>query len=178
MSISKSSNVYISTSDYLKEVTEGLVVAIDPSIGSSSSMPGWAVYRAGRYVASGTFEIQRQLSVPERLRSLANHIRKLYIQYPPDVLIYEEIPSLRQGGGGNANAHASLLKAVGAILSVPGPTGYIGIMPISWKRLVREDYVKGDERDAVEIGWIVIELAKEIQYTVQRKKEKQDGKNK
>lgn len=101
---------------------------------------------------------------------LANGIRKLYRDFDPDVLVYEEIPAQRYGGGGNANAHASLLKALGVILSVPGPDGYVGIYPISWRKLVRETYVKGDEADAVEIGWIVIELAREIRDKKKRDK--------
>ena len=168
VTISKQSRAYIQASENLHGLTDGLVVSIDPSIGSNSSMPGWAVYRASKYVESGTFKMNPRDSVPDRLRTLHNYVRKLYIQYPPDVLVYEEIPSMRQGGG-NAEAHASLLKALGAILSVPGPDGYVGIMPISWKKMVREDYIKGDERDAVEIGHIVIELAHEIRYNQKRK---------
>jgi hypothetical protein len=63
---------------------------------------------------------------------------------------------------GNAIAHASLHKALGVILSVPGPTGFVGIMPFSWKKLVRDTYVKGDEADAVEMGYVAIEVAHEI----------------
>jgi hypothetical protein len=88
-------------------------------------------------------------------------VRKLYKEWDPDVLVYEDIPSQRQGGG-NANAHASLLKAVGAILSVSGPDYYVGLMPVSWKRMVREDYVKSDIRDAIEMGWIAIAVARRI----------------
>jgi hypothetical protein len=80
---------------------------------------------------------------------------------------------------GNANAHASLLKALGAILSVPGPDGYVGIMPVSWKKMIRNTYEKGDEADAVEIGYIVIECAAQIKYTRENGKgRKQHGNNK
>lgn len=88
-------------------------------------------------------------------------IRKLYRVWEPDVLVYEEIPPTRHGGG-NAESHASLLKAVGAILSVSGPDYYVGIHPLSWKRMVRSTYSKGDENDAKEIGWITIEEAKRL----------------
>jgi hypothetical protein len=163
MSLTKTSKAYKDIEDNLQGILDGVVVSIDPSIGSSSSMPGWAVYRAGQYVTSGTFDIPVHKSIPDRLRILANHIRKLYNEYPPDCLVYEDIPAQRYGMG-NAIAHASLLKALGAILSVPGPEGYAGIMPISWKKLVRDTYIKGDESDAVEIGYVVIECAAQIRY--------------
>lgn len=144
-----------------RELTQGLVVSLDPSIGSSSSMPGWAVYRKGELVRSGTFLIpHRGSSIPERLRALASSVRKLYAEYPPDILVYEQIPAQRHGG--NAGAHASLLKAVGAILSVPGPDKYVGIVPVSWKAMARDTYVKGDEQDAIEIGYVAITVAHAI----------------
>lgn len=163
MSLTKTSKAYQNIEDNLQGILEGMVISIDPSIGSSSSMPGWAIYRAGQYVSSGIFEIPVHKSLPDRLRTLANHVRKLYNDYPPDVLVYEDIPAQRYGMG-NAVAHASLLKALGAILSVPGPDGYVGIMPVSWKKLVRDTYEKGDEADAVEIGHVVIECAGQIRY--------------
>jgi len=163
VSLTKTSKAYQNIEDNLQGILEGMVISIDPSIGSSSSMPGWAIYRAGQYVSSGIFEIPVHKSLPDRLRTLANHVRKLYNDYPPDVLVYEDIPAQRYGMG-NAVAHASLLKALGAILSVPGPDGYVGIMPVSWKKLVRDTYEKGDEADAVEIGYVVIECAGQIRY--------------
>ena len=169
MSLTKTSKAYVSIEDNLKGLLEGVVVSIDPSIGSSSSMPGWAIYRAGQYVSSGTFDIPVHKSIPDRLRILANHLRKLYNEYPPDCLVYEDIPAQRYGMG-NAVAHASLLKALGAILSVPGPEGYVGIMPVSWKKMVRDTYQKGDEADAVEIGHVVIECAAQIIYSRSQKK--------
>lgn len=169
MSLTKTSRAYSDIEANLKGILEGVVISIDPSIGSSSSMPGWAVYKAGDYVASGTFEIPAHRPLPEKLRRLAYHVRKLYDDYPADVLVYEDIPSQRYGMG-NANAHASLLKALGAILSVPGPEGYVGIMPVSWKKLVRDTYQKGDEADAVEIGYVVIECAAQIKYNVEKQK--------
>lgn len=167
--ISKTSDAYISTAQNLHGILDGVIMSVDPSIGSTSSMPGWAIYRQGQLVDSGIIEIPPHLSVWKRLRRLANGIRKLYRQYDPDVLVYEEIPAQRYGGG-NAQAHASLLKALGVILSVPGPDGYVGIYPLSWKKQVRDTYVKGDEQDAREIGWIIYELAKQIKEGKDAKK--------
>lgn len=173
--VGKNTECYKQTSQYLQEILEGVVVSIDPSIGSSSSQPGWAVYRQSKLVASGVFDIPAHKSVWERLRRLANAVRKLYKKFNPDILIYEEIPAQRYGLGGNAGAHASLLKAVGAILSVPGTEGCVGIHPQSWKKLARADYSKGDEADAVEMGWVVIELAR---YQLEQRERKRDGRPK
>jgi len=177
MSLTKTSKAYRDIEDNLQGILDGVIISIDPSIGSSSSMPGWAVYRAGQYVTSGTFDIPVHKSIPDRLRMLANHVRRLYNEHPADVLVYEDIPAQRYGMG-NAVAHASLLKALGAILSVPGPDGYVGIMPVSWKKGVRDTYQKGDESDAVEIGYVVIEFAAQIKYAKEngRKKNVSDKK--
>lgn len=167
MTIGKDSQAYKEASLCLKGLTEGLVVAIDPSIGSSSSQPGWAVYRASEYLASGTFFLDPSKSKPERLRGLGSQLRALYNKYPPDVLVYEQIPAQRHGG--NAVYHASLLYALGVVLSVPGPENYVGITPMSWKSQIRETYEKSDENDAVEIGHIVIQLAYQIALDLKKK---------
>lgn len=159
--LSKSSKAYEAISKARLALTEGWCIAIDPSIGSSSSLPGWAVYQCSTLLTSGVFEIDRNEDIPTRLQQLVYFLRKLYTQYPVDVLVFEDIPAQRHGGG-NANAHASLLKAVGATLSVSGPRQYVGILPISWKRLVPEDYIKGDREDAEAIGRICIAEAHKI----------------
>jgi Holliday junction resolvasome RuvABC endonuclease subunit len=159
--VTKTSRVYSEVRDNLTLLLKGRVLAIDPSIGSTSSMPGWAYYNAGELIESGILEINPKQSVWDRLQDLSRLVRQLYKRFDIDILIYEDIPSQRQGGG-NANAHASLLKAQGAIMSVPGPRAYVGIFPVSWKRMVRPTYVKSDEADAIEIGYIVLEIAKYI----------------
>ena len=175
MTISKTSQAYKQTETCVKELIEGQVISIDPSVGSSNSMPGWAVYRAGELIKSGTFLIPLSKSLPERLRFLGRMMVRLYEQYPPDVLIHEEIPAQRHGFG-NAEAHASLLKALGVILSVPGPQHHVGIYPISWKNQVSENYVKSDEGDAIEIGQIVIDLAWTIKLDLPSKKRRKNDK--
>lgn len=158
--MSKTSKAYEAISSARLALAEGIVIAIDPSIGSSSSMPGYAVYRAGILIASGIIELVVDEDFPIKAQRLAYSVRRLYSMYDPDVLIYEEIPV--GGPGRNIASHVTLLKAVGIILSVPGPKYYVGIYPVSWKKLVRPEYIKGDEADAIEFGWICIEEAKRI----------------
>jgi hypothetical protein len=158
---------YLQIAELTAELLEGTVVCIDPSIGSTSSMPGWAVYRKTVLLASGIFRIDNTWSTPERLKHLHRYLLDLYAEYPPpDVLVYEDIPARRQGRG-NAAGHASLLKAVGAILAAPGPVGHVGLMPISWKSMARDTYRKSDEADAIEMGWVAMEAAR---YIVDKKK--------
>lgn len=160
---------------------EGVILSIDPSIGSTSSQPGWAVYTAGKLQCSGTLEINPEGTQWQRLQRLRTHMYGLMQFYTPDVLVYEDIPAQRHGGG-NAEAHASLLKAVGVILSISGPDHYVGLLPVSWKKMVRESYFKGDEQDAIEIGWIAIQEAKRISEEEEaregKKRNRRKGKDK
>lgn len=172
--LTPSSKAYQDVQRCTKHIAEGIVIAIDPSIGSNSSMPGYAVYVAGELQDAGVFEIDARQSVPTRLQRLAYLLRKLYAEWIPDVLVYEDIPPTRFGGG-NAGAHSSLLKAVGVVLSVSGPDHFVGIQPRSWKQIARSSYVKGDQEDAEEMGWVIIEEAKRIDKEEREKKEKKAG---
>lgn len=152
------SKVYATLQEHYGLLLRGTVLSIDPSIGSSSSMPGWAVYRRGVYQESGTIAIDVVPEIPPRLQQLSANMDRLIREWDPDILLYEEIPVM--GHGRNLASHVSLLKAVGVIVSRPGPRGYIGIYPTTWKPWVRTTYVKSDEADAVELGWVTLELAR------------------
>lgn len=151
-------DVYSAIQEHRKPLLEGIVVSIDPSIGSSSSQPGWAVFRTSILQASGILEIDPTGSKFERLQRLAYLMRGLYSKWNPDILVYEELAPRRYGGG-SAHGHASLLKALGVVLSVSGPTGAVGMPPTMWTKLKRPGYIKGDAEDAVEMAWIAIDIA-------------------
>lgn len=167
--ISKSSQTYEELRQNASALIGGIVLCIDPSIGSMSSMPGFAVYVKGTLTESGTLEIDPSGSIWSRLQQLSHGMRKLIRSFDPDVLVYEKVPVSAHSGRSQVS-HASLLYSVGAILSISGPVGYVGLMPVSWKPLVRPEYVKGDREDAVEIGWIAIEEAKRIRDTNPKRK--------
>jgi hypothetical protein len=162
--VGRSTNLYEDVRASLRQILEGIMLSIDPSIGSNSSMPGWAVYRATVLTASGTLEIDPLGDRPQRLQELTHCLRKLIKEYSPDVLAYEDIPPRRYGGGGAAG-HASLLMALGATLAVSGPDRYVRLAPRVWKRLVSGDYRKSDEADAIEMGRITCDLAQHISNT-------------
>ena len=72
--------------------------------------------------------------------------------------------------GNNVKAHASLLKAVGAILSVSGPDYIIGMRPQVWQARAPAEYQakikakrKTDIEDAIYIGTCAIEIAQAME---------------
>lgn len=144
----------------LKEaLVSGTVLAVDPSCGSSSSLPGFAVYSAGELIDSGVIPIDISQDLPGRLRQLHNFICSSMHHLSCDVLVYEDIPPRRYGGG-SAHGHASLLKSVGTILGAVDHRHAIGLKPAMWTRHKSVDYVKGDEQDAIEMGRIAIAIAR------------------
>ena len=158
--IPKTGQLYKNVSPIALELTTCTVLVIDPSIGSSSSAPGWAVYNMGQLYKSGTIDTGgSHLPLWKRARTLADEIKSLCDDFGPEVLVYEDIPA---SSGFNANAQASLLKAVGIVLASSNTEYCLGIHPASWKNYVRPTYTKGDEEDAIEIGWVAISLAEHI----------------
>lgn len=159
--LSKGSQAYSEVRAALKELQEGIILAIDPSIGSQGSQPGWAVYQAGELQGSGTIEIDPTASTPARLQRLNHGVRQLMKQWNPDVMVYENITDVPYKGF-SARGHAPLMKALGAILSISGPDKYVGMLAASWRRCARPEYQKGDEADAIEIGWVAVTEARRI----------------
>lgn len=155
------SKMYAEVKKYANTLVVGTALVVDPSIGSSSSSPGWAIYDKGTLVTSNTIDTGgSHLPLWQRARNLSAAMQAICQQYRPDILVYEDIPAT---SGFNQNAVASLLKAVGVILSSTDTEEVLGIHPASWKPYVRtETYIKGDQSDAIEIGHIVTNLAREI----------------
>jgi Holliday junction resolvasome RuvABC endonuclease subunit len=155
------SALYKAVTPHCEVLLTGTVLVIDPSIGSSSSAPGWAVYENSQLHGAGTIDTGgSHLPLWQRARNLADEIRALCDDYAPTLLVYEDIPAT---SGFNANAQASLLKAVGIVLAASTTDDCLGVHPASWKNYVRATYNKGDEEDAIEIGYIVTQLARRIQ---------------
>lgn len=164
--LGKGTKAYGQIQGALLPLLRGRMIAVDPSVGSTSSQPGYAVYIQGELRNSGIISIDPSLPIWDRLHRLNYGVRKLYQEWDPDVLVYEDIPAQRHStfnNKGNAEAHSSLLKAVGAILSVSGPDHYVGLHPSSWKAMVRPEYTKSDINDAIEMGWISIQEGMRIE---------------
>jgi hypothetical protein len=135
------------------DLLDGVVLAIDPSSGSKTSQPGFAVYYKGAIQSSGTIEIPHA-DINIRLQTLYRKIRGL-LPVSPDVLLIEQI------GG---KAHHMLLEAVGvSIVAADTPTT-IRVHNKFWKAYAaaHPDYEKGDAADARMIGDSVLAAAREF----------------
>lgn len=148
-----------------KALASGRVLSVDPSVGSGSSVPGYAIYVNGKLLTSGTLAVNLSGEIWDRLREVGGGVRALIKKHGPiDVLVYEDVPPARFGASGKSGfaqaSHASLQKALGACLAQAGPKDCLPIPPAVWVRRARAGYTKSDEHDAIEMGWIAIELAK------------------
>lgn len=160
--IGKGTRLYMEVRKWRDALLRESLLVIDPSCGSESSQPGWAVYCSGKLGESGVLSIDPNEPLWWRLQALHDQLKDLVEEHQPSILIYEEI-SPRAWGGRAASGHASLLKAVGVTLgSTHGVETCIGIRPSTWKKLVRPTYRKSDEADAIEMGWVMLQLAAEI----------------
>jgi len=160
----KKTNIYADIRKSTKLLLDGIVLACDPSMGSLSSQPGYAVYEAGVLVASGTLDIDPSGEKWERLKEVYRQLRNLSMGWGVDACVYEQVPVSAHNGRSQVS-HASLLMAVGVTMAAVDARVFIGIPPITWKKYVSPDYVKSDAEDARQMGRIVIDMAREIQRT-------------
>lgn len=142
-------------------LVRGVVLVVDPSMGSSSSLPGWAVYSGGDYADSGVLEVHTEGSHWHRLKEVYRQLENLSKAWLPGVCVYEQIPVSAHAGRSQVS-HASLLMALGVTMAAVEADGFVGIAPVSWKRFISPGYIKSDEADAVEMGRIVIAMANEM----------------
>jgi len=139
-------------------MTTGYILAIDPSSGSANSQPGYAIYRNGALGDYGIIRLTARTKLASRLFYLAESIRNDFQK--PDILVVERINSVfGNTNGGNmgfmAKQMASLQRAVGVVQScfeVP----VIEVPPVTWRKYVKDSYVKTDEHDAVMLGYTAI----------------------
>lgn len=144
---------------------EGTVLAIDPSSGSASSLPGYALFRCGELIDSGVIDLKVGWELHRRLSQLATTLREDFEEV--DVLVLENIPVT--GFGRSSKAHASLIKAVGAILSSAKYKALVEISPSTWRAYIKRhadeftEYEKSDEWDAIIMGYCILDKARGFQ---------------
>lgn len=143
-------------------VLTGTVLAIDPSIGSKSSMPGYAWFEKGELVESGIFELPRTLGKHKRLYELGRIIREEF--EVPDVLAVERIVSNVFRGGANMNSQglASLHKAVGVVMGALPVEHMVEVATSAWRPYAPEGMEKSDERDSIAMGFCVVDKSLKI----------------
>ena len=138
-------------------VIDGTLLAIDPSTGSESSLPGYAVFKAGQLVESGTITLDITLNRAQKLYEINRTIREDFGEYKFDAIAVEDIGYFM--GKMNAKAVVSLQRAVGAIVAAYPTECLIEVPSNAWQKHKYKGYVKGDEADAICIGLCVINTA-------------------
>lgn len=142
-----------------EEVETGYLLCIDPSIGSSSSSCGYAVFRKGVLEECGTIEVKLSGNHSQRLHQLC---QSLLLEFPkPDVLAIERIDLWK---GGRSQTALVLNRVIGAVLSVWSLENVVEIPPPLWHSYTDRaaKYEKSDSNDAVMLGVCTVEICREI----------------
>jgi len=149
------SKLAVEVQKYTDILMNGEMLAVDPSSGSSGSLPGYALFRKGQLMDAGTIELPRGTRpLANRLFLLRNALATAFDR--PDLLTIELISPVMPSKGGtflHKNA-SSLIKSVGAILST-WDTPVLEVSPMTWHSMTPPTYKKGDVQDACMIGWAV-----------------------
>jgi hypothetical protein len=129
----------------------GRVLVIDPSSGSAGSMPGYAVYDRGILSMSGVLIVNHKNPIEARLRQIMELLQEMDEKLHPQLCLLEKI----RGG----RAHPYLVWSCGIVVaSMTCP--HVEVCISTWKSFLdKDEYVKGDERDAIGIGQAMINMA-------------------
>ena len=137
----------------------GTVLAVDPSIGSANSMPGYALAQDGQVVDSGILRINPRDPHNRRLAAIQSQLRHLTPN--PDVLVCEAIAPMLSVGGPNV---IQLHWACG-VIQATYPDAHTVLVPNqTWKKQIRDNnltYVKSDEHDALMLLYTFFKLCNE-----------------
>jgi len=147
---------------HIDKVKTGSVLAIDPSSGSYSSQPGYAIYKEGRLEDSGIVEIHSGDHISNRLYRLSKALKEEFEQ--PSLLVTENIPPfMAEKGSPFATRNViSLHQSVGVIMSV-WDVPVVTVSPRTWRSYIPDEYIKHDEHDAIMIGWAAIQAARGLE---------------
>ena len=129
---------------YSDLIMSGTVLAIDPA----SKSAGYAVYKCGVLMDSGTLECDGLIS--QRLNDMFYMIAEKEIK--PDILCIETI---------RHNAHLYLRWSCGMLVAAADAEHVVEIPTNQWRVLAPEGYEKTDEGDAKLIGEVLITYARE-----------------
>lgn len=165
-SISTQSRLYAQARKNAELLLNATLLCVDPSIGSASSLPGYAVYVRGELVSSGLIEVATAGAHNLRLFELARSLREDFAELQNPILVVEDIPTMRfnrrgSGGYSDPRAQVPLHRAVGAIMSSIRSPLMLEVPPITWHRYTDPSrYLKSDQADAAALGWTVLCMAR------------------
>ncbi len=127
------------------------LLAVDPSSGSANSLPGYALFKAGKLIEAGVLEVPRSGPIWVRLQKQAWAWRECF--EVPDVLAIEGIAPYINGG--NSKATINLQRAVGVAMANIATPNVIEVYAASWRKHVKglDNWNKTDYNDAILIGY-------------------------
>lgn len=151
--MAKSSALSEAVRRHVDVLRTGKVLCVDPSSGSTGSMPGYTLVKGCRMMESGYFNLPLGV-VEQRLWSLANVLRTDADMQDVDLLVVEKIPPFMSGraGGFRTQGVVNLHMGVGVVLGAFGNKPTIWVPPVSWKATCKREgwplkITEGEARD-------------------------------
>lgn len=139
-------------------ILNGTLLAIDPSTGSKSSMPGWAWFEKGELKESGIIKVDLKGNRAQKLYQINHTLRTEF--GPPDVVAVESAGYFISKM--NPASIISLQRAIGAVIASWPVKCLVEVPSNVWQKYRFKGYEKGDEADAICIGLCVIGKAKQV----------------
>lgn len=168
--VSTQTKLYGAVKPHAAQLLAGRILAFDPSIGSWSSQPGYAIFECGQLTDSGVIEMPVGATRSRRLFYLRRILTEQFAD-KFDAVVIEDIPTSRvnrRRGGGvyfDAKAQVPLHKAVGVIESCFDAV-CLFVHPATWRMYASEAHLSmksrgepTDEADARVMGETVLRLA-------------------
>ncbi len=154
----------LKTEDFCTRLTEGSVLALDPSIGSTSSQLGYATYVNMELTDAGIVKMPAGLDTEARLREIGRVLREEFEE--ADILVIEDIPPSFNPKSGRPSRWITagwkkLHEAAGACIASAKAGKVVRVHPATWKKFSK-GYEKSDVADAVLIGYAAIAEACKI----------------
>lgn len=158
--VNKTTKLYQNVAPLSSTILGGMLLAIDPSTGSRSSMPGYALFDKGELVESGIIQVRVQDRKNIRLYNIAETLRT---EFPKiDILAVENIPpvSYNRKGAMRGWSLVALQRSIGAIISC-FDCDYVEVAPTWTTKFRPEELDKDDEADAIGIGNATLQAARQ-----------------
>lgn len=137
---------------------EGTMLCIDPTSGGTDSkgnvsVAGFAVFKGGKLVESGTIGFPQEKVVFKRLRNVLDAITKFFAEREFDLLVLEDIRGFK--------AQQSLIQSCGVYIVGIQSKEFFQPNVQTWKAVARMwgGYTKSDEQDAIYMGYAAIAIA-------------------
>lgn len=158
-----------------KILREGRFLSLDPSSGSTSSMPGYAIFENGKLLEAGILELSVGKELNFRLQELGHLLRTEFqnvelviVEDVPAIPIYTQKQAMAKGKTFMTTKQvASLQKSAGLCIGSFHPDiPTIRVSPLTWSAYKRNydwQVEKNDTNDAVIMGMTVLQILNELE---------------